>query len=243
MGGSHGFEACTRSAGRSPYQGGVRHVRASDADERREPRGDSGRGGHRVGDRQGRGHEGFPRCHGYGSDRAVHGAERPHRAVHLLARRQFGQHPVHPAGERQDPTVRLLHSRRRHGDDVLLLRQLPRLGPDDRGPGRRGGHGRFPQRGARFVGAGGRALSGRSQRLCLGPEVGPRQCGETGHRHQPRHRRRRERRRQPDAGDRAEAAQGTATSTLSRASTLYAPTSRASGRCRRTPPRPRTKAS
>jgi acetyl esterase len=40
-------------------------------------------------------------------------------------------------------TVRLLYSRWRHGDDVLLLRQLPRLGPDDRGPGRRGGHGRF----------------------------------------------------------------------------------------------------
>ena len=137
----------------------------------------------RISDRHGRRHKGVPGCHGYGNDRAVHRAECPHRAVHLLARWQFGQYPVHPAGERQDPTVRLLHSRRRDGDDVLLLWQLPRLGPDDCSPRRRGGDGRFPQRGPRFDGAGSRTLSGRSQRLCLGPEVGPCQCGETGHRH------------------------------------------------------------
>ena len=119
--------------------------------------------GTELGNREGRGHKDVPGCHGYGTDRAVHRTECPHRAVHLFARRQFGQHPVHPADGRQDPTVRLLHSRRRDGDDVLLLRQLPRLGPDDCGARRRGGHGRFPQRGSRVDGAGSRALSGRSQ--------------------------------------------------------------------------------
>ena len=68
--------------------------------------------------------------------------------------------------------------------------------------------GRLPQLGRRLVGARGRAVPGRAQRLRLRPEVGRRQRRAAEHRPGPDHRRGRERRRQPDARHRPEAQAG-----------------------------------
>ena len=52
---------------------------------------------------------------------------------------------IRPDGQ-DAAAVRVLHPRRRHADDVVLRRQLPRVGPHHRRPGRRRGDGRLPQR-------------------------------------------------------------------------------------------------
>ena len=75
------------------------------------------------------------------------------------------------------------------------------------------------------VGAGGRALSRRAERLRVGDQVGGRQPRRARHRPRADHRRRRERRRQPHPRHRAAPEHATATSASSVASTRCAPTS------------------
>ena len=73
----------------------------------------------------------------------------PHREGRLRAGRQQDQPPGHPARQRRDGRLRLLHPRRRHGVTVVLRRHVPRLGQDHRRERRRRRHGRLPQLGRR----------------------------------------------------------------------------------------------
>ena len=143
-------------------------------------------------------------------DRAVEGPQR-HRALRrVAARRQHDQGAVHPARRTtRSLPVRVLHPRRRHADDVVLRRHLPRVGPHHRRPGRRRRDGRLPQRARRRR---------RSQEVAPFP-AGLNDCvsglqwvidhaRRPRHRPRPHHRRRRERRRQPHARHRAQAEAG-----------------------------------
>ena len=138
----------------------------------------------------------------------VRRARRLGARVHVAARRQHRANPVHPSYRDGRAAVRVLHPRWWHGDPLGVRRDVPVMGSDPRPPGCGRRDGRFPQLCRGFVGAGGRAVPRRSQRLRFRPQARARQRGHLWDRSCPRHRQRRERRRQPHLGDRTEAVAG-----------------------------------
>ena len=111
----------------------------------------------------------------------------------------------HPARARRGPALRVLHPRGRHGIDVLLRRDVSRLGEAHRRQRGRRRHGRLPQLPDPFVGARGGALPRRSQRLRVGPALDGDPRRRTGDRSGTDRRRRRERRGEPHLGHRPQA--------------------------------------
>ena len=173
-----------RPAARPATEGAARgHAVRASLSERREPRGDAGRGEptrrHRAAGDDDRG----VRLDGQRGDRPV---DRARRHASTRSRRRptatsIKIRLIRPTGT-DDRPVRVLHPRRRHADVVLLRRDVPRLGQDDRRPGRGGRDGRLPQRADAVVGARGRAVPGRPQRLRVRPEVAGRQRRRARHR-------------------------------------------------------------
>ncbi len=120
----------------------------------------------------------------------------------VATRRQHHQHPVHSSLRQRARRVRVLHSRWRYAVDVVLRRQLPRLGAHHRGTGRGGCDGRLPQRPDAVVSAGSGAVPRRSERLRIRFEMGCRERREARHRYHANHHCRRKRRRKSHARDR-----------------------------------------
>ena len=100
-------------------------------------------------------------------DRAVEGPQRDRALRRVAARRQHDQRASHPARRTGLTPRRVLHPRRRHADDVVLRRQLPRVGPHHRRPRRRRRDGRLSQRAHTLVSRGGGAVPRRAERLRL----------------------------------------------------------------------------
>ena len=158
--------------------GGARHSRRRW--RRRESRAAARRSEHRRGDRAAGDDHDTPRCRRQRGDRAVEGPQR-HRALRrVAARRQHDQRASHPARRTGLTPRRVLHPRRRHADDVVLRRQLPRVGPHHRRPRRRRRDGRLPQRAHALVGRGGGAVPRRTERLRLRSALAHRQRADLG---------------------------------------------------------------
>ena len=116
-----------------------------------------------------------------GTDRAVHRTECPHRA--------FASSPdgnsvniqfIRPTDGKILPCVYYIHGGGMATMSCYTASTAPGAGSSPRkaSPWRWS----ISATRSRVLGARSRALSGRPERLCLGPEVGPRQRGEAGHR-------------------------------------------------------------